>query len=97
MDNHVSDNQAKDLADRTKATASNLAGTASDFAGKAKTRVEELAGQANTIAGNAYDQARTQARDAAATVAKTVEEQPLTALLIGGLICGVVGYLLARR
>jgi ElaB/YqjD/DUF883 family membrane-anchored ribosome-binding protein len=90
MDNYVSEDQAKNLAERTKESASALAGDA-------KTQVESLAGQATEMAGNAYGQARTQAREAAATVAKTVEQQPLVALLIAGFVCGAVGFLLARR
>jgi ElaB/YqjD/DUF883 family membrane-anchored ribosome-binding protein len=48
-------------------------------------------------AQHAYGQARDQVRQAATTVARSVEQQPLVALLIGGFVCGVVGFLLARR
>jgi hypothetical protein len=36
-------------------------------------------------------------REAAATVATSVEQQPLIALLAVGLICAAVGFLLGRR
>jgi len=86
MDNAVSEDVATNLSDRTKA-----------FAGDAKTQVEHLAGQAATAAGHAYGHARDQAREAATVVARSVEQQPLIALLIAGFICGTVGFLLARR
>ena len=67
------------------------------FAGDAKTQVEELAGQATAAAEHAYGQARDQVREAATVVARSVEQQPLIALLIAGFVCGAVGFLLARR
>jgi uncharacterized protein YjbJ (UPF0337 family) len=90
MDNTFSDTNTANLANRAKATAGAMAGDA-------KTQVEGLAGQASEMAEQAYGQARDKAREAATVVAKSVEEQPFIALLIGGFICGVVGYLLARR
>jgi ElaB/YqjD/DUF883 family membrane-anchored ribosome-binding protein len=90
MDNALSDDYAANLAGRTKASANALAGDA-------KSQVEELAGQATTAAEHAYGQARDQVRAAATVVARSVEQQPLTALLIAGLVCGAVGFLLARR
>jgi ElaB/YqjD/DUF883 family membrane-anchored ribosome-binding protein len=67
------------------------------MAGNAKTQVEGLAGQATEMAEQAYGQVRDKAREAATVVAKSVEQQPLIALLIAGFVCGAVGYLLARR
>jgi ElaB/YqjD/DUF883 family membrane-anchored ribosome-binding protein len=90
MDNARREDQAADLGDRTRASAS-------AFADDAKTQVENLAGQATVAAQHAYGQARDQVRQAATTVARSVEQQPLVALLIGGFVCGVVGFLLARR
>ena len=90
MDNDLSEDHAANLADRTKASAS-------AFADDAKTQVEELAGQATVAAQHAYGQARDQVREAATVVARSVEQQPLIALLIAGFVCGVVGFLLARR
>jgi uncharacterized protein YjbJ (UPF0337 family) len=90
MDNTFSDTNTANLANRAKASAGAMAGDA-------KTQVEGLAGQASEMAEQAYGQAKDKAREAATVVAKSVEEQPFMALLIGGLVCGVVGYLLARR
>ena len=85
-----SENHAANLADRAKASAS-------AFADDAKTQGEELAGQATVAAQHTYGQARDQVREAATVVAGSVEQQPLIALLIAGFVCGVVGFLLARR
>jgi|KBSMisStaDraftv2_1062788.scaffolds.fasta_scaffold1961921_1 ElaB/YqjD/DUF883 family membrane-anchored ribosome-binding protein len=71
--------------------------SASAFADDAKTQVEETAGQATVAAQHAYGQARDQVREAATVVARSVEQQPLIALLIAGFVCGAVGFLLARR
>ena len=90
MDNALSEDHGADLADRIRASSS-------VFAGDAKTEVEEFAGQATTAAGHAYGQARDQVREAAAIVGRSVEQQPLIALLIAGFVCGAVGFLLARR
>jgi ElaB/YqjD/DUF883 family membrane-anchored ribosome-binding protein len=90
MDNALSEEHAANIADRTKASAS-------AFADDAKTKVEQLAGQATVAAQHAYGQARDHLREASTAVAKSVEQQPLTALLIAGFVCGVVGFLLARR
>jgi uncharacterized protein YjbJ (UPF0337 family) len=90
MDNAFSDSDTANLADRAKASAGAMAGNA-------KTQVEGLAGQASEMAEQAYGQARDKARKAATVVAKSVEQQPLIALLIAGFVCGAVGFLLARR
>jgi uncharacterized protein YjbJ (UPF0337 family) len=90
MDNNLNDDHASNLASRTKASVSSLAGDA-------KTQAEELAGQATGAAEHAYGQARDQVREAATAVTRSVEQQPLIALLIAGFVCGAVGFLLARR
>ena len=90
MNNTFSDSNTANLADRAKTTAGAMAGNA-------KTQVEGLAGQASEMAEQAYGQARDKAREAATVVAKSVEQQPLMALVIAGFVCGAVGYLLARR
>jgi uncharacterized protein YjbJ (UPF0337 family) len=81
--------------------AANLAGRAEAavgaFADDVKSRVEESATQAAATAERAYGRARDQVRDATATVAAAVEQQPLIALLTVGLIAGAVGFLLGRR
>jgi len=90
MDNDFGDSNTANLTDRAKASAGAMAGNA-------KTQVEGLAGQATEMAEQAYGQVRDKAREAATVVAKSVEQQPLIALLIAGFVCGAVGYLLARR
>ena len=86
-----------DIEDR----AANLAGRAEAavgaFADDVRSQVEGLATQATATAERAYGQARDQVRGAATTVATSVEQQPLIALLAVGLICGAVGFLLGRR
>ncbi|HTI80771.1 MAG TPA: hypothetical protein VL614_10025 [Acetobacteraceae bacterium] len=81
--------------------AAKLAGqvqsAASDLADGAKTQMDDMAGKATVAAQDAYGHVRDQVRDAGTVVARSVEQQPLMALLVGGLICGVAGYLLARR
>ena len=82
-------------------TAANMAGeikaAVGTLAGDARTRVEGLASQATETAEHVYGQARDQVRGAATAAVATVEKQPLVALMAVGLICGVVGFLLARR
>jgi uncharacterized protein YjbJ (UPF0337 family) len=90
MNSSFSEDNAANLAGRAKASVDNLAGDA-------KNKAEELAGQATQAAEHAYGQARDQVRDAATVVARSVEQQPVVALLIAGFVCGAVGYLLARR
>ena len=85
-----SEDHAANLADRTRASTS-------AFADGAKAQAEDLAGQATVAAQHAYGQARDQVREAATVVARSVEQQPLIALLIAGFVCGAVGFLLARR
>ena len=90
-----------DIEDR----AANLAGRAEAAVGAladdVKSQVEGLATQTTATAERAYGQARDQVRGAAATVATSVatsiEQQPLIALLAVGLVCGAVGFLLGRR
>ena len=65
--------------------------------GDARTQVEGLASQATETAEHVYGQARDQVRGAATAAATYVERQPLVALAAVGLICGVVGFLMARR
>jgi len=81
--------------------AGNLAGqvetSATDLADGAKTQMGEMVGKATVAAQDAYGHVRDQARDAGTAVASTVVQQPLLALLVTGLVCGVAGYLFARR
>jgi uncharacterized protein YjbJ (UPF0337 family) len=86
-----------DIEDRAASMAGDIKATVDGLAGDAKTRVEELASQATATADHVYGQVRDQVREAATAAATTVEKQPLVALMAFGLICGVVGFLLARR
>ena len=90
MDNATNDDRAAGFAGRTGAAAD-------AFAGDVRKKVEDVASKAGPAAAQAYDQAREQVRGAATTLASSVETQPLTALLVAGLACGVLGFLLARR
>lgn len=67
------------------------------MAGEALAQVEGAASQATAAAEHAYGQARDQVHGAATTVAHSVERQPLLALLVVGLVCGSLGFLLGRR
>ena len=90
MDKSDIDDRAASLADRTEAAIGALAYDV-------KKQVEGLATQATATAERAYSQARDQVRGTAATVATSVEQRPLIALLAVGLICGAVDFLLGRR
>ncbi len=82
---------------RAASMAEDIKSTAEDLAGDASARVEELASQATATVDHIYGQVRNQVREAATTASRTVERQPLVALMAIGLVCGVVGFLLARR
>jgi uncharacterized protein YjbJ (UPF0337 family) len=90
MDKAYIEDQAAGIAGEIKATVDTLAGDA-------RTKVEGLASQATETAEHVYGQVRGQVRGAATAAATSVERQPLAALATVGLICGVVGFLLARR
>jgi ElaB/YqjD/DUF883 family membrane-anchored ribosome-binding protein len=81
---------AETAMDRTNAA---LAALGDD----ARTQLEDLTSQATTTAGQVYGQARNRVREAADVVATSVERQPLVSLLVAGLVCSTVGFLLARR
>lgn len=86
-----------DIEDRTASMAGEIKAAVDGLAVDARTRVEELASQATANADNVYGQVRDQVREAATAASTIVEKQPLVALMSAGLICGVVGFLLARR
>jgi uncharacterized protein YjbJ (UPF0337 family) len=86
---HIED-LAASMVGEIKAAVGNLAGDA-------RTQVEGLASQASETAEHVYGQVREQVRGASTAAATSVERQPLVALAAVGLICGVVGFLLARR
>ncbi|MGH7042934.1 MAG: hypothetical protein ACREFY_12495 [Acetobacteraceae bacterium] len=82
--------RAARVADRAEAAGEALASDAAK-------RVRDVAGNAEPAAEHAYNQAREQVRGAAATLASSMEKQPLGTLVVAGLICGALGFLLARR
>jgi uncharacterized protein YjbJ (UPF0337 family) len=90
MVDNVVDDHVANLADRAKSTV----GTVVD---DAKSKVEGLASQATGAPEHAYGQARTQLRGATAAVTTSVEQQPLIALIVVGLVGAMLGFLLARR
>jgi ElaB/YqjD/DUF883 family membrane-anchored ribosome-binding protein len=77
---------ATGVVDRTEATAG-------QFADDTRSTVNEFADKATDAAGQAYGQAR----DAARTVTRSVQQEPLMAILAVGLIAGAVGFLMGRR
>jgi uncharacterized protein YjbJ (UPF0337 family) len=85
-----------DIEDRAASVAGQAEAAVGALADDVKSQVEGLATQA-TATAERYGQARDQVREAAATVATSVEQQPLIALLAVGLICAAVGFLLGRR
>ena len=85
------------IEDPAASVAGEIEANVGTLAGDARTRVEGLASQAAETAEQVYGQARDQVRGAATAAATYVEKQPLVALAAVGLICGVVGFLLARR
>jgi uncharacterized protein YjbJ (UPF0337 family) len=85
------------IQDRATSVAGDIGSAVGALAGDAKTEVEALASQASATAGHVYGQARNQVHGAAAAVTDSVEQQPLIALLVVGLISGAVGFLLGRR
>jgi len=90
MDDNVVGHPAANIADRTQSTVGSLAGDA-------RSKAEDLASQATGAAQQAYGQARAQLRGATAAVTTSVEQQPLIAMVVVGLVCGMLGFLLARR
>ncbi len=62
-----------------------------------RAEIEELADQVAASAEQTYRQARRRVRGGARAVADSVEERPLTSVVAVGLLCGALGFLLARR
>jgi uncharacterized protein YjbJ (UPF0337 family) len=85
------------IQDRAASVAGDIESAVGTFAGDAKAQMEELASQTTTTAERAYGEARRQMRGAAAAATNSVQQQPLGTLLAVGLVCGAVGFLLARR
>ena len=82
-----------------QATAESLASTVQEKAGEAfdqaRTRVEGAARRARNWADEAYGQGSTMARDAAHTVSRQIEAQPMVAALVAGAIGFALGVIAA--
>jgi uncharacterized protein YjbJ (UPF0337 family) len=85
------------IKDRAASVVGEIEAVVGTLAGDAKNQVEALASQANATAEHVYGEARDEVRGAAASVATSVQQQPLIALLVVGLIGCIAGYLLGRR
>ena len=85
------------IQDRVANVAGEIESAVGALAGDAKAQMEELASQATATAERAYGEARHQVRGAAAAATDSVQQQPLVTLLAVGLVCGAVGFLLARH
>ena len=85
------------IQNRAASVAGELESAVGALAGDAKAQMEGLASQATATAERAYGEARHQMRGAAAAATDSVQQQPLATLLAVGLVCGAVGFLLARR
>ena len=81
------------IQEQAASMAGEINATVGDLADDARSRMDELASQATETVDHVYRQVRV----AATAAATSVERQPLIVLAAVGLICGVVGFLLARR
>jgi uncharacterized protein YjbJ (UPF0337 family) len=80
-----------------KQAAGKVQGTAGDLLGDSKMQVEGAAREVAGRAQDAYGQAKDVARGAAEQVGRGVEQQPVVALLIAGVIGYALGLLTSRR
>ncbi len=77
--------------------AGKVQGAAGDLLGDTKTQVEGAAREAEGMAQEPYGQAKEVARSTAKQIGRGVEQQPVIALLIAGVIGYALGLLTARR
>jgi ElaB/YqjD/DUF883 family membrane-anchored ribosome-binding protein len=86
---------------RAAAMASSLAGdlqkSVGDIADGAKRQAGATAHQASAAAEEIYGEVRQGANDAAVAVGGTVQARPLAALMLAGVVGGLLGALMARR
>jgi len=80
-----------------KQAAGKVQGAAGDLLGDSKTQAEGAAREIAGRAQDAYGQAKDVARGAAEQVGRGVEQQPVVALLIAGVIGYALGLLTSRR
>ena len=86
---------------RVEGTAQSVAGRVQDAAGgltgdhrtQGEGKARQMYGRGQDYYGEAMDTARGYAADAG----RTIEERPLTALMITGGVCFLLGVLLGRR
>lgn len=86
---------------RVEGAFQNVAGKVQDavggLTGDTRTQAEGKARQVAGKAQGAYGEAADQARDVAASIGRGVEQQPLAALLIAGVVGYALGWLSHRR
>jgi uncharacterized protein YjbJ (UPF0337 family) len=86
---------------RAEGAFQNVAGKAQDavggLTGDTKTQAEGKARQVFGKVQSAYGEAADQASDLAASASRSVEQQPLMALLISGVVGYMLGWLMHRR
>ena len=80
-----------------KQAAGKVQGAAGDLLGDNKTQAEGAAREIAGRAQDAYGQAKDVTRGAAEQVGRGVEQQPVVALLIAGVIGYALGLLTSRR
>ena len=85
----------------TSAGVGNMAADAQksvdDFVDDTRRRAESSARQAGSAAQDIYDDAKHKVQDAAVAVGGSVQAQPIAALLLAGVVGGLLGALLLRR
>lgn len=80
-----------------KQAAGKVQGTAGDLLGDSKMQAEGAAREVAGRAQDAYGQVKDAARGAAEQVGRGVEQQPVVALLIAGVIGYALGLMTSRR
>jgi len=68
-----------------------------DFVDDTRRRAESSARQAGSAAQDIYDDAKHKVQDAAGAVGSSVQAQPIAALLLAGVVGGLLAALLVRR
>lgn len=90
-------NTVKDWTGGVAAGASSVLDEAKTAVGDAGAFIKDAARQAGSQATEIGEQAYAKGERGADSVARWVEQQPFTALLVAGAIGVAIGYLLARR
>ena len=90
MDENRFEGTAQSAAGRVQDAAGGLTG---DTRTQAEGKARQMYGRGQDYYGDAMDTARNYASEAG----RTIEERPLTALLVTGGVCFLLGILMARR